>query len=132
MPYFPPKLSRNHALRNLRLRSNVKNSYYCQAFWVRWSRIIRNCCKDHLNTVRKHEERGERMQAHYLSKQTQNEFVNICAKNALDEILSEIEKSYYYGLIVDRTPDVSHTEQLTLVIRYAVQKTASGKWWKDF
>ena len=62
------------------------------------------------------------MQAHYLSRQTQNEFVNICAKNVLDEILSEIEKSYYYGLIVDGTPDVSHTEQLTLVIRYAVQK----------
>ena len=39
------KMCRNHALlRNLRLLSNVKNNYYCQAFWVRWSRITRNCC----------------------------------------------------------------------------------------
>ena len=73
-----------------------------------------------MDTVRKHQERGERMQAHYLSWQTQNEFINICAKKVLDEILSEIEKSYYYGLIVDGTPDVSHTEQITFVIRYAV------------
>ena len=69
--------------------------------------------KDHLDTVRKHQERGERMEAHYLSWQTQNEFINICAKKVLDEILFEIEKSYYYGLIVDRTPNVSHTKQLT-------------------
>ena len=87
--------------------------------------------KDHLNTVRKHQEHGEGMQARYLSWQIQNEFINLCAKKVLDEILSEIEKSYYYGLIVDATPDVSHTEQLTFVIRFTVQ-AASGNSWKDF
>ena len=66
------------------------------------------------------------MQAHYLSWQSQNEFINLGAKNVLDEILSEIGKSYYYGLIVDTTPDVSHTEQLTFVIRYTVHK--GGVW----
>mgnify|MGYP002804239480 CR=1 FL=1 len=71
---------------------------------------------DHLDRVRKHQERGERMQAHYLSWQSQNEFINLCAKKVLQEILSEIDNSNYYGLIVDGTPDVSHTEQLTFVI----------------
>ena len=66
------------------------------------------------------------MQAHRLSWQSQNEFINLCAKKVLDEILSEIEKSYYYGLIVDAAPDVSNTEQLTFVIRYTVQK--GGVW----
>ena len=81
---------------------------------------------DHLDRVRKHQERGERMQAHYLSWQSQNEFINLCAKKVLKEILSKIDNSYYYGLMVDGTPDVSHTEQLTFVIRYPAQK--NGTW----
>ena len=56
------------------------------------------------------------MQAHYLSWESQNEFINLCANKVLHEILSEIKKSAYYVLIVDGTPDVSHTEQLTFII----------------
>ena len=67
------------------------------------------------------------MQAHYICWQTQNEFINICAKKVLDKILSEIEKSYYYGLIVDGTPDVSHTDS-PLLFDMLSRKTASGKW----
>ena len=65
--------------------------------------------KEHLDTVMKHQKSGERMQAHYLSWQSQNEFLSLCAKKLLNEISSEIDQSYYYGLIVDGTPDVSHT-----------------------
>lgn len=82
--------------------------------------------KEHLDTVKKYQERGERMQAHYLSWQSQNEFLSLCAKKIMNKIISEIEQSYYYGLIVDGTPDVSHTEQLTFVLRYAVLK--NGNW----
>ena len=56
---------------------------------------------DHLDGVRKHQECGEHMQAHYLPWQSQNEFINLCAKKVLKEILSEIDNSYYYGLIVN-------------------------------
>ena len=74
--------------------------------------------KHHLDQVMEHQKKGERLQAHYLSWQTQNEFLALCAKNVLNEILKEIRHSYYYGLIVDGTPDVSHTEHLTFVLRY--------------
>ena len=81
--------------------------------------------KEHLDTVMKHQKRGQRMQAHYLSWQSQNEFLSICARKILDEILSEIDRSFYYGLIVDETPGVSHTEQLIFVLRYTVLKNST-------
>ena len=82
--------------------------------------------KQHLDKVTECQKKGERMQIHYLSWQSQNEFLTLCAKNVLNEIVKEVQNSYYYGLIVDGTPDVSHTEQLTFVPRYTVLK--DRKW----
>ena len=76
--------------------------------------------KKHLDQVRQHQKKGERMQAHYLLWQARNEFLALCAKNVVNEVLKKLQQSYYYGLIVDGTPDVSHTEQLTFVLRYVV------------
>ena len=42
-----------------------------------------------------------------------------CAKLVLDAIVKEGKCAFYYGIIVDGTPDVSHTEQLTFILRYA-------------
>ncbi|CAI6371989.1 unnamed protein product [Macrosiphum euphorbiae] len=36
----------------------------------------------------------------------------------LTEIVSRIKKSKYYSVSVDSTPDESHTDQLTIVVRY--------------
>ena len=33
-------------------------------------------------------------------------------------ILKKIKKSKYYGILYDSTPDVSHREQLSQIIRY--------------
>ena len=32
-----------------------------------------------------------------------------------DEIMSEIKKAKYFSIIVDSTPDLSHTDQLAIV-----------------
>lgn len=37
-------------------------------------------------------------------------------------IVNELKESKYFSIIVDSTPDVSHVDQLTLVLRY-VQKS---------
>lgn len=35
-----------------------------------------------------------------------------------EHMLREIRKSTYYSVILDYTPDVSHTKQLSLTVRY--------------
>lgn len=54
----------------------------------------------------------------YLSPQIQNEFINLLGQKVRNEILSRIRKSKYYSLLFDCTPDASHNEQLTEIIRY--------------
>ena len=47
------------------------------------------------------------MQAHYLSPQV-----------VLNAIVEEVKQALYYSIIVDVTPDVSHTEQIAFILRY--------------
>ena len=58
------------------------------------------------------------MQAHYLSPRSQNEFIDECCKVVLNAIVEEVKQALYYSIIVDGTPDVSHTEQITFILRY--------------
>ena len=90
-------------------------------FWVLWNYYYCPTLKHHLDSVKEKQEKGEHFHVHYLSWKCQNEFIELCAKKVKGVILEEIKESYYYGLIVDGTPDVSHTEQLTfitIIIRY--------------
>ena len=73
----------------------------------------------HLQEVKTHQEQQSRMQAHYLSWSSQNEFIAECGKLVLDAVIKEVHSAFYYGIIVDGTPDVSHTEQITFILRYA-------------
>ena len=61
-----------------------------------------------------------RMQGYYLSWPTQNEFIEACGKQVLNALLEKSKKAIYYynSIIVDATPDVSHTEQISFVVRY--------------
>ncbi|MCY3927482.1 MAG: DUF4371 domain-containing protein [Acidobacteria bacterium] len=73
----------------------------------------------HLQKVKMHqEESSSRMQAHYLSWGSQNEFIQICAQLVKSKIVEEVTNAIYYSIIVDGTPDASHTEQITFILRY--------------
>ena len=77
---------------------------------------------DHLNKVKMSQSEGHsRMQAHYLSHESQNEFINLCSEEVKSKILQECDAAKYYSILVDATPDVSHDEQHSFVIRYLVQ-----------
>jgi Domain of unknown function (DUF4371) len=54
----------------------------------------------------------------YLSWNTCDEFIELMAKKVIDVIVSEMKNSKYYGISVDSTPDLSHVDQLTFIVRY--------------
>ena len=53
----------------------------------------------------------------YLSSTICNEFVQLMAKEVTTKIANEVKKPKYYSITVDSTPDVTHVDQLTFIIR---------------
>ncbi|XP_004208737.2 uncharacterized protein LOC101239823 [Hydra vulgaris] len=83
---------------------------------------------DHLEKVKASQQSHKRMQAHYLSNDIQNEFIQCCADKVTDVILDEREKCKYFSMIVDATPDTAHTEQNVFILRYVLQDKLTGKY----
>ncbi|XP_060836474.1 zinc finger MYM-type protein 1-like [Rhopalosiphum padi] len=54
----------------------------------------------------------------YLSSQTYGEFIQIMAEKITKQIVEEVKVSKYFSISVDSTPDVSHVDQLSFIIRY--------------
>ena len=44
--------------------------------------------------------------------------IQLIAKKVKDSIVADVKKAGYFSFSVDSTADVSHTDQLTLIIRY--------------
>ncbi|XP_065684247.1 zinc finger MYM-type protein 1-like [Hydra vulgaris] len=83
---------------------------------------------DHLEKVKASQQSHMRMQAHYLSNDIQNEFIQCCADKVTDVILDEREKCKYFSMIVDATPDTAHIEQNVFILRYDLQDKLTGKY----
>ncbi|KAE8632662.1 hypothetical protein XENTR_v10001616 [Xenopus tropicalis] len=84
--------------------------------------------REHLDKVKRSQEKGKKLPAHYLSWGTQNEFINLCGQHVLNAILSERQEAIYFSLICDASPDISHTEQNVIVLRYVHRDSRSGNW----
>lgn len=54
----------------------------------------------------------------YMSFQVYEEFIQLMANKTLTILTDEINSSKYFSLIVDSTPDISHVDQLSFVIRH--------------
>ena len=59
----------------------------------------------------------ESSRTHYLGQQTQNEFIQIISSKVLQTIQTQIQEAKYFSIILDCTPDVSHKEQMSLIVR---------------
>ena len=72
---------------------------------------------EHVNNIQKSKELNQNM-PHYLGNHFQNELISLLSKNIQREILTCLKTAKYYSIILDETPDASHVEQLTFIIRF--------------
>ncbi|XP_060845774.1 uncharacterized protein LOC132925391 [Rhopalosiphum padi] len=56
----------------------------------------------------------------YLSFSTYEQFIKIMSEKVINTIVDEIKSSKYFSNSIDSTPDISHTDQLSFVIRYVI------------
>ncbi|XP_061440730.1 zinc finger MYM-type protein 1-like [Rhineura floridana] len=54
----------------------------------------------------------------YLAPKTQNEFISAPANHVKEMLVKDIKSTKYFGIMFDSTPDISHTDQMSKVIRY--------------
>ena len=71
--------------------------------------------KSHLSTAN--------MKATYISKEVQNELIQLCGEEISNQIVKDIKTAKYFAIIADETSDSSHREQLCLCIRYVDECT---------
>lgn len=82
---------------------------------------------EHVKKVQKSHEEGKKLQVHYLSNDIQNEFIQICGNMVQKEIISSAMQSKYFTIIADSTPDSSHCEQFSIVLRFINMNQSSFK-----
>ncbi|XP_039605553.1 uncharacterized protein LOC120526452 [Polypterus senegalus] len=70
------------------------------------------CMQEHVRRITDNE-----IHDHHLGKNVQNEIIHLMGNATLEKIISHIHKAKYFSIILDCTPDISHEEQMTMIIR---------------
>jgi hypothetical protein len=69
--------------------------------------------KEHVDRIT-----NDRIRDHYLGPSIQNELINCLAAAINFAIIEKEKKAKYFSVILDCTPNASHQEQMSLIIRY--------------
>ena len=73
---------------------------------------------DNILTELLHRIQTKKTADHYLSPEIQNEIIQLLAAEILSINSGLLKNAKYYSIILDCTPDVSHEEQMSIVLRF--------------
>lgn len=93
-------------------QENKGNYFRCLEYLAKFDPFLAN----HLNKY------GNQRQGsvHYLSNTVCDEFINIMGDKLRNLFIGEVKTATYFSMIIDSTPDISHVDQLSFVLRYVL------------
>ncbi|XP_069616009.1 zinc finger MYM-type protein 1-like [Ranitomeya imitator] len=62
--------------------------------------------------------RDKEIHAHYLGKTIQNEMIQLLSNGIQEKILDDVKTAKYFSVVLNCTSDVSHVEQMTIIVRF--------------
>lgn len=91
--------------------SERKGNYLtCIEYLAQFDSFFKNHLERFSNTGKGH--------VNYLSHHVCEEFIQIMSEKVTNHLIAQVKEAMYYSIIVDSTPDVSHVDQLTVILRF--------------